>query len=142
MVEDGSFKSDLASGLQKRLLKYRDKLFAFTKYDGIPWNNNNAENAIRHFAYYRERTVGTMKEKGLADYLVLLSLSVSCRYRGISFLKFLLSKEYDLDRYNETRRGRVGNTTIETYPKSYYIEEQLRVVTRRSKASLSRQPDG
>ena len=34
-------------------MKCRDKLFTFIKYDGVPWNNNNAENAIKRFAYYR-----------------------------------------------------------------------------------------
>ena len=63
----------------------------------MPWNNNNAENAIKRFAYYREDTVGVMKEAGLNDYLVLLSLYQTCRYKGVSFLKFLLSRERDID---------------------------------------------
>ena len=29
------------------MLKYRDKLFTFIDHDGVPWNNNNAENAIK-----------------------------------------------------------------------------------------------
>ena len=33
----------------------------------------------------------TMEEKGLADYLVLLSLYATCEYRGVSFLDFLLA---------------------------------------------------
>ncbi len=60
--------------------------------DGVPWNNNCAENAIKRFAYYREDTVGTMTEAGLNDYLVLLSIYQTCRYKGVSFLKFLLSQ--------------------------------------------------
>src|SRR5262249_15714043 len=57
----------------------------------------SAENAIKQFAYYREGTVGVMREPGLSDYLVLLSIYQTCRYRGISFLKFLLSKERDVE---------------------------------------------
>ena len=60
-------------------------------------NNNNAENAIKRFAYYREDTVGIMKESGLTSYLVLLSICHTCRYKGVSFLKFLLSREQDVD---------------------------------------------
>ena len=45
-------------GPAERLLKNRDKLFTFIQHDGVPWNNNNAENAIRRFAYYREDTPG------------------------------------------------------------------------------------
>ena len=51
------FHSEAAEGLRKRLVKYRDKLFTFSDHDGVPWNNNNAENAIKRFAYYREDTL-------------------------------------------------------------------------------------
>ena len=101
-----SFRSETAEALRQRLLKNRDKLFTFMQYDGVPWNNTNAENAIKRFASYREHTVGMMKEEGLNDYLVLLSLCQTCRYRGISFLKFLLSRERDLDVYGAKRRAR------------------------------------
>ena len=49
-----TFRSEAAEALRSRLLKYRDKLFTFIEHDGVPWNNNNAENAIKRFAYYRE----------------------------------------------------------------------------------------
>jgi hypothetical protein len=39
--------------LQKRIEKNRDKLFTFLNYDGVPWNNNNAEHAVRAFARVR-----------------------------------------------------------------------------------------
>ena len=67
-----SFRSEAAESLRARLIKYRDKLFTFIDYDGVPWNNNNAENAIKQFAYYREQTNGMLRETGLRDYLVLL----------------------------------------------------------------------
>src|SRR5207253_1466318 len=44
-----SFRSDAAAALRERLLKNRDRLFTFTRYDGVPWNNTNAENAIKRF---------------------------------------------------------------------------------------------
>jgi predicted RecB family nuclease len=114
-----SFRSETAEALCQRLLKNRDKLFTFMQYDGVPWNNTNAENAIKRFASYRENTVGMLKEEGLKDYLVLLSLCQTCRYRGISFLKFLLSRECDVDAYGATKRVRRCHESIEVYPRGF-----------------------
>jgi hypothetical protein len=112
------FRSESAEALRERLTKYQDKLFTFMKYDGVPWNNNNAENAIKQFVYYREHTDGIMSEAGLEDYLVLLSVCQTCKYRGISFLKFLLSRERDIDAFSNGRRAR-QSSTIEVYPKGF-----------------------
>lgn len=113
-----SLRSEAADALRNRLMKNRDKLFTFVQHDGIPWNNNNAENAIKRFAYYREGTVGTMKETGLTDYLVLLSIFQSCRYKGVSFLKFLLSRERDIDVFGERKRRR-RSPALDVYPKGF-----------------------
>jgi hypothetical protein len=112
-----SFGSEAAEALRARLLKYRGKLFTFLRHDGVAWNNNAAENAIKRFAYYREGTVGCLKETGLADYLVLLSIYQTCRYRGVSFLKFLLSGERDVDAFCEHPRRKRQRPLIEVYPK-------------------------
>lgn len=72
--------SEAAETLRVRLTKYRGKLFTFLDHNGVPWNNNNAEHAIKQFAYYRENTIGTMRETGLSDYLVLLSVCQTCQY--------------------------------------------------------------
>jgi hypothetical protein len=111
-----SFGSEAAEALRTRLLKYRDKLFTFLRHDGVTWNNNTAENAIKRFAYYREGTVGVLTEAGLADYLVLLSINQTCRYRGVSFLKFLLSRERDVDAFCEHPRRKRRRPLIEVYP--------------------------
>ena len=81
----------------------------------MPWNNNNAENAIKQFAYYREETTGMMKESGLSDYLVLLSICQTCRYKGVSFLKFLVSGQRDIDRFRETGRRNAGRSLRTTF---------------------------
>ena len=75
-----TFRSEAAEGYQNRLLKYQNKLFTFLHYDGVPWNNNNAEHAIKQFAYYREIADGQLTESGLQDYLVLLSICLTCKY--------------------------------------------------------------
>jgi predicted RecB family nuclease len=113
-----SCRSDAAEALRQRLLKNRDKLFTFIQYDGVPWNNNNAENAIKHFAYYREGRDGSFNEHGLSDYLVMLSICHTCRYKGISFLKFLLSRERDIDAFGIRRHAR-RRPLIEVYPKGF-----------------------
>jgi len=52
-LADQVFESEAARTLHKRMTKYRSELFTFLDHDGIPWNNNNAEHAIKHFAKYR-----------------------------------------------------------------------------------------
>jgi hypothetical protein len=112
------FQSEPAESLRKRLTKCQDKLFTFIDHDGVPWNNNNAENAVKQFAYYREETPGSLKEAGLTDYLVLLSICQTCRYKGVSFLKFLVSREQNVDAFREGRPPRRA-PRIEIYPKGF-----------------------
>ena len=103
-VETRVYRSELAEGYQKRLLKNEGKLFTFLDHDGVPWNNNNAEHAIKAFADYRRIFDGKMTEGGLSDYLVLLSVHQTCKYRGVSFLDFMLSQQEDFELF--CRRGR------------------------------------
>lgn len=115
LVASRSFRSEVAEALRIRLLKYREKLFTFIAYDGVSWNNNLAEHAISRFACYRKGTVGSLQEAGLIDYLTLLSICQTCRMRGISFLRFLLSRQTDIDAFAKARR--IGSRPeFETYP--------------------------
>jgi hypothetical protein len=98
------YRSELAEQYQKRLLRYQDKFFTFLGHDGVPWNNNNAEHAVKHFANYRVISDGRMTERGLSAYLVLLSICQTCKYKGVSFLRFLLSGERDIRKYCERHR--------------------------------------
>ncbi len=118
-LSEQSFRSEAAEALRGRLLKSREKLFTFINHDGVPWNNNYAENAIKRFAYYREGTVGTMKETGLSDYLVLLSICQTCRYKSVSFLKFLLSRVTDMDAFCEGNRANHRLPLVEVYPDGF-----------------------
>jgi hypothetical protein len=141
MLTDTSFSSDAAEDLKGRFLKYREKLFTFIYYDGIPWNNNCAENAIKKFAYYREGTVGVLTEAGLNDYLVLLSIYQSCRYKGVSFLKFLLSRELDLVFFCEGKRSTRQFSAIEVYPDDFSSPQLARLRGEMSKAQKRRDED-
>ena len=113
------FHSEFAESLRIRLMKNRDKLFTFIDHDGIPWNNNNAENAIKRFAYYRENAGSRLTEAGVTDFLVLLSICETCRYKGISFLRFLLSRERDLDSFSDRKRPRRCPPALQIYPKGF-----------------------
>jgi predicted RecB family nuclease len=93
------YKTDVAAGYKKRFEKNRDKLFTFLDHDGVPWNNNNAEHAIKAFARLRKVIGANGTPKGVRQYLVLLSISETCKYKGISFLDFLRSGEIDLDAF-------------------------------------------
>src|SRR5215468_6598565 len=53
LLSKRDYQSDIAVYYKKRFEKNRDKLFTFLDYDGIPWNNNNAEHAIKAFARLR-----------------------------------------------------------------------------------------
>jgi predicted RecB family nuclease len=131
-----SFRSETAQALRERLLRYRDKLFTFIHHDGVPWNNNNAENAVKRFAWYRAGTVGLVTESGLNDYLVLLSICQTCQYRGVSFLKFLLSRERDVDLFCDRRRPRRKPPLVELYPKGFTHPCRPRLRQPRSQVSF------
>jgi predicted RecB family nuclease len=118
-ISSQTFRSEVAEALRQRLLRCREKLFTFLRYDGVPWNNTNAENAIKRFAAYREGAACSLREAGLRDYLVLLSICHTCRYRGVSFLKFLLSRERDLDRFCTNKKARRPRPVVEVYPKGF-----------------------
>jgi hypothetical protein len=82
-----------------RLQKNREKLFTFLGFDDVPWNNNNAEHAVKAFATLRRVIQGTTSENGLRDYLILLSLCETCKYQGLDFLEFLRSGMKDIAEY-------------------------------------------
>ena len=91
------FQSEPARAIKKRFEKNRDKLFTFLVHDGVPWNNNNAEHAVKAFAMLRQVIQGVTSEKGIRDYLVLLSISQTCKYKELDFLDFLRSGEKDIN---------------------------------------------
>jgi hypothetical protein len=97
------YQSDIALKYKKRFDRNRDKLFTFLDYDGVPWNNNNAEHAIKAFATLRKVIGGTSSNRGMRDYLTLLSICETCKYKGISFLDFLRSGEKDIDEFIQNK---------------------------------------
>ena len=105
------FTSEVALKCKQRFEKNRDTLFTFLRYDGVPWNNNNAEHAIKAFARLRDVIAGSSSRKGIDEYLTLLSVAETCEYRGIDFLDFLRSEERDIDTFaNRRKQTRVRRT--------------------------------
>jgi len=98
--------SEPALKCRVRLVEDRDKLFTFLNHDGVPWNNNNAEHAIKAFARLRRAIEGLSTPKGIEEYLILLSVCQTCKYSGLDFLDFLRSGEKDIHAFGESRRGR------------------------------------
>jgi hypothetical protein len=88
--------TDAGLALKKRIEKNRDKLFTFLNYDGVPWNNNNAEHAVRAFTRLRNG-ISTNTPKGTREYATLLSIQQTLRYRGMSFLEFMRSGRMEID---------------------------------------------
>ncbi len=84
--------SELSLRYSKRLKKHWDELWTFLHHDGVPWNNNNAEAAVKAFAQHRRGVKGMMREDGLREYLQMLSVAQTCRYRNLSFLDYLRGK--------------------------------------------------
>jgi predicted RecB family nuclease len=96
------YTSEPVRTFQKRFDRYRESLFTFLTHDGIPWENNMAERAIRQLAVQRKIS-GSFFKRVAPQYLLLLAIAQTCRFQGKSFLKFLLSKETDLDSFRRTR---------------------------------------
>ena len=86
------YKSELSIKYSKRLRKHWEHLWTFLHHDDVPWNNNNAEAAIKAFAQYRRGVNGQVAENTLQNFLQMLSIAQTCRYRNISFLDFLRRK--------------------------------------------------
>ena len=105
MAKDKS-DSESARKCKERLQKNREKLFTFLEHDGVPWNNNNAEHAIKAFARLRRGIEGLTTSKGIEGYLVLLGVCQTCKYTGVDFLDFLCSGKKDIYAFAESRRGR------------------------------------
>jgi hypothetical protein len=94
-VASRDYSTEVGSALKKRIDKNKDKLFTFLDHDGVPWNNNNAEHAVRAFTRLRNG-MATSTPRGTTDYCILLSLQQTLRYRGIEFLEFLRSGITDM----------------------------------------------
>jgi transposase-like protein len=112
LVSRRGFTGEDSVKLVERLQKNRTKMFTFLDFDDVPWNNNNAEHAVKAFASLRRVIDGSTSEEGLRDYLVLLSLCETCKYRNLDFLHFLRSGSKDIDEFEISRRNGFRRTAV------------------------------
>jgi hypothetical protein len=75
------------------------------KYDGVSWNNNTAERAIRHLAVQRKIS-GSFSTEGANHCLRLLAVAQTCRFQKKSFLGFLLSGLKSVDAFKGSQHYR------------------------------------
>ena len=105
VLEVPECRSELVETYRKRFKRYRESLFFFLTEDGIPWNNNMAERALRHLSVQQKISVCFMGS-GADDYLRLLGICQTCRFQDKPFLQFLLSGEKDVDQFKVRKRRR------------------------------------
>lgn len=104
-LDRAPFQNEATLKVRKRLKKNQHKLFTFLDHDQVPWNNNNAEHAIKSLVTLRRALGGKSSAKGINEYLILLSVCETCKYKGINFLRFLRSGSRDIDHYlNRAKR--------------------------------------
>jgi hypothetical protein len=58
---------------------------------------------MKAFAALRDVIEGTTTASGVEEYLVLLSVSETCRYKDLDVLEFFLSREKDIDAFLRSR---------------------------------------
>jgi len=95
---DKEHKSELSGRYAKRFKKHWPELWTFLEHDGLPWNNNNAEAAIKGFALHWRGVNGQVTKGGLKCYLSMLSVAQTCKYRGVGFLEWMRGKTGDFMR--------------------------------------------
>ncbi len=134
VITSRTYRSEPVRTYQKRFRRYRQSLFTFLEYDGIPWNNNMGERALGHLTVQRKIS-GSFYESLAPAYLLLLGLAQTCRFQDKSLLKFLLSGEKDVDVFKPTKqRRRVTTPGPRTRKNADGLERAIPVSTATSEA--------
>jgi predicted RecB family nuclease len=103
-VGQRSYSSEVSQQYKNRFIRYKDELFEFLSHDNVSWNNSIAEHAIRLLELHTNKNIWFYQSDAICDYLVLSSIYQTCMYNEISFLKFLLSREKNIEKYIEAHR--------------------------------------
>jgi transposase len=74
----------------KRLRRERDMLFTFLEEDGVEWNNNAAERALRSSVVIRKVTYGNQSDEGATAHAVLMSVRQTCSLRKENFFDYAM----------------------------------------------------
>ncbi len=76
--------------LVKRLRRERGMLFTFLEEDGVEWNNNAAERALRSSVVIRKITYGNQSDEGARAHAVLMSIRETCNLRKENFFDYAM----------------------------------------------------
>jgi DNA-binding transcriptional MerR regulator len=72
----------------KLLKRHRKNLFTFLEEKEVHWNNNAAERAIRPSVVARKNSYGSRSSAGALNHAILMTVSETCRMRGMNFMDF------------------------------------------------------
>ena len=76
--------------LLKRLRREKGMLFTFLEEDGVDWNNNAAERALRSSVVIRKITYGNKSDEGAHAHAVLMSIKETCGLRSENFFDYAM----------------------------------------------------
>ena len=76
--------------ISKELRRRKDTLFTFLKHPGVPWHNNDAENAIWQGVLHRKVSGGRRTWKGADSLGCILSVYRTSLKKGINFTELVL----------------------------------------------------
>jgi hypothetical protein len=85
-----SSKEKNCARLLKRLRRERGMLFTFLEEDGVDWNNNAAERALRSSVVIRKITYGNQSDEGAHAHAVLMSVRETCNLRKENFFDYAM----------------------------------------------------
>ena len=68
----------------------RDMLFTFLEEEGVDWNNNAAERALRSSVVIRKITYGNQSDEGARAHAVLMSIKETCNLRKENFYDYAM----------------------------------------------------
>lgn len=80
--------SDQMSRFAGRLLDQYEKLFLFTRYQGVEATNNAAERSLRHIVLWRKTSYGTQSEEGSRFMERAVSVWMTLKRQGRDILSF------------------------------------------------------
>ena len=78
--------------ISKELLKRLNMLFTFVELEGVPWHNNDAEQAIRKGVLARKISGGRRTWTGAEVYQILLSTLETSKKRNENFIEIVTEK--------------------------------------------------
>jgi transposase len=92
---DTDWNDSHAKRLIKRLRRHQGDLFTFLKKDGVPFENNHAERAIRPAVIIRKNSYGNRSEQGSDCQATLMSIFRTLKQRGHDPIRTIISATQD-----------------------------------------------